>query len=973
MVGQAGWVNTVTNQDINRLVMSSSGNELFPITLNPGILSFVKFTNPADGGVERGRLDVPVSPVPSPNDTTLFEQPADASQKLFLPRYRVVQQPEEQVFLAQGASDWTLTIELEKYRAPEIANAAADATELPHTISVVLRFAIVSGNVTIGIREFVFSELTDQPDGVRAVLRGTDTITRDQVYLAMTDQVYATQLLVRRAATVAVPITLGGGAVISSGQGVLRGTWMFDFDSGAESGAAGADVWWDQQTDVLRQLSPQGVAGLVSLGQVSFDALTAPDLAGEAYGQAAIPGNATGQNELLPGSTFAVHTGAGNYAKVQVVEYGYNLTLKWVTYSPAGSPPQPTVVSSGQGVLRGTWLFNFDEGAESADMNADVWWEQQTATERQLVPRQAQLVNLGGVDFDALTAEQLAGRTYSNQPVPGNVNGPNDLAAGDVFAVRTRHGNLAKVQVVEYGYNLTLKWVTYAPPRGALPVMTVGQIPALRPVAGRDGPPGVIPFPRPFPVPPHPIPVPEPVPFPGPPARYRVITYADEVSPAQVPFIFPAGSPVFVNVGGAHQNVGLERHDVPFGGGVASYYRDLAQPWVFYFLPDEMRLARRPERPHTPAMTVQMNATDDTLDATTVTLAYAAMPYVDANRLDAAAAALAPLLPASLPAGVTGPVLQALQVSAEAVTFTLSVPKQDGTTGALPRDHAIVDLRSGISDALTMSADDFRPVYQALFSDTDLFRGDIEVRLGAVNTEHVRLAERLSETAGAPLLDGTQQAGASDVGVTLTNAIESPVHIANLTGRLARGSATYPATIQGLSVSLPADLAPAASVSLDLTAATPPVPGSGPLDAVLDLSGVTVHLDPESVWQAILSPLAPDQYTHQITLEVFASAFAAPPGNPGDAVIELNIDFREGSTGTVQVTPQQLPAASAGAEAKVSIQVPLHMPILNWLLNLPDLNQFNYRITVVRPSGTVTGPWTSTTTQILVIQTVPAP
>jgi hypothetical protein len=1001
-----GWTGTAVMLDPSRLVMRQASEEpataTLSHTLNPLILSFATAANPADGGEDRGSLNVPVSPVASPNDTTLFEQPADPAAKLFLPRYRVVQQPSQQVFLAQGATDWTLTVDLEKYRAPEIESAAADASELPHSISVVLRFAIVSGNVTTGIRELAFSESTDLPNGVRVVCRGTDTVTRDQVYLAMTDQVYATQLLVHRAATVAVPIASTGGAVISSGQGVLHGTWMFDFDSGTESGAAGADVWWDQQTATQRQLVPQGVAGLVSLAQVNFDALAADDLAHEAYGSAAIPGNASGQNALLPSQAFAVHTGAGNYAKVQVIDYGYDLTLRWVTYAPPAPPPAgAAVISSGQGVLRGTWLFNFDEGAESSDMSADVWWEQQTATERQLVPRQAQLANLGSVDFAGLTPEQLAGRTYSSQPIPGNVNGPNNLTAGCVFAVRTRRGSLAKVQVVEYGYNLTLRWVTYAAPRVRPPVLVIhlpvdtleargssGQaavegrpVVAVERLMPRQGtPPGPgpvvptpfprpVPFPRPIPLPPFPLP---PVPAPQ-QVRYKVISYTDELSPAQVPFIFPAGSPVFVNVGDVHQGYGLERHDVPFNGGTASYYRDLAQPWVFYFLPDEMRLARRFETPHTPAMTVQMNATDDTLDATTVTLAYAAMPYVDGKRLDAAAAALAPLLPASLPAGASGPVLQALQVGNDAVSFALSVPKQDGTTGAMARDHAIVDLRSGVADALTMSLADFRPVYQALFSDTDLFRGDIEVRLGAVNTEHVRLAGRLSETAGAPILDGTQQAGGSDdIGVMLTNAIESPVHVANLTGRLARGTATFPATIEGLTKTLPTDLDPAASLGLSVTATNPPVPGTGSLEAVLDLSGVTVHLAADSVWHAILSPLAPNEYAHEIILEVFASAFAAPPDHPDDAVIELNFDFLEGSTGTVQVTPQQLPAAPAGPDTKVSIQVTLHMPILKWLLNEPDLNEYSYRVTVVRPSGTVTGPWTRTQDGILPIQTVPA-
>src|SRR5439155_13116558 len=39
-------------------------------------------------------------------------------------------------------------------------------------------------------------------------------------------------------------------------------------------------------------------------------------------------------NQLVPGSVFAVQTRGHNYSKVKVLEYGYNLKLRWVTYRP---------------------------------------------------------------------------------------------------------------------------------------------------------------------------------------------------------------------------------------------------------------------------------------------------------------------------------------------------------------------------------------------------------------------------------------------------------------------------------------------------------------------------------------------------------------------------------------------------------------------------------------------------------------
>ena len=64
-----------------------------------------------------------------------------------------------------------------------------------------------------------------------------------------------------------------------SGSGVLRGTYSFDFDQGIEAtNWAAADVWWEQQTEINRQLVPRNGAALASLGIVDYDRLTYADL-----------------------------------------------------------------------------------------------------------------------------------------------------------------------------------------------------------------------------------------------------------------------------------------------------------------------------------------------------------------------------------------------------------------------------------------------------------------------------------------------------------------------------------------------------------------------------------------------------------------------------------------------------------------------------------------------------------------------
>jgi hypothetical protein len=147
--------------------------------------------------------------------------------------------------------------------------------------------------------------------------------------------------------------------VISSGTTVLKGTWTFDLDTGTEAGvSASADIWWEQMTTVQRQMASQNGAGLLNLGVADFNSVTAAGLQKLPYSPAPIPGNDDATNKLVNGDVFAVRTQAGNFAKVMVVTYGYNLTIEWVTYQLApmyqvlgtGYQQPEDVKASGDGV-----------------------------------------------------------------------------------------------------------------------------------------------------------------------------------------------------------------------------------------------------------------------------------------------------------------------------------------------------------------------------------------------------------------------------------------------------------------------------------------------------------------------------------------------------------------------------------------------------------------------------------------------
>src|SRR6188768_1435703 len=123
------------------------------------------------------------------------------------------------------------------------------------------------------------------------------------------------------------------GAIVSSGIGVLHGTWLFDFDAGTETtSSAAADVWWEQKTAILRAMVPRNSATLVNLGPVDFTSLTPDTLSSLTYASTAIDGNNDATNKLTANDVFAVRTTSGNYAKVKVTAYGYDLHIQWVTY-----------------------------------------------------------------------------------------------------------------------------------------------------------------------------------------------------------------------------------------------------------------------------------------------------------------------------------------------------------------------------------------------------------------------------------------------------------------------------------------------------------------------------------------------------------------------------------------------------------------------------------------------------------------
>ncbi len=147
-----------------------------------------------------------------------------------------------------------------------------------------------------------------------------------------------------------IPLFATADVVVSSGTITIPGTFSFDFDAGVIDDFftnPAADVFWEQFTSTTRALEPENGATIANIGVVSFASVTFPELEALSYGTGGIDGS-NGSNILVPGDVFAVHTNAGNFAKVLVTGSliagsDNGLPIQWQTDSAAVPEPRGVV------------------------------------------------------------------------------------------------------------------------------------------------------------------------------------------------------------------------------------------------------------------------------------------------------------------------------------------------------------------------------------------------------------------------------------------------------------------------------------------------------------------------------------------------------------------------------------------------------------------------------------------------------
>jgi hypothetical protein len=408
------------------------------------------------------------------------------------------------------------------------------------------------------------------------------------------------------------------------------------------------------------------------------------------------------------------------------------------------------------------------------------------------------------------------------------------------------------------------------------------------------------------------------------------------------PYLFEGAAGVSGSAGG------LALRQVAFGDGWASYYQDLDDPGLFYFLPDAFRIARRPEPPHDPFVVVSVAQAEDP-GASEVYLTVVGAPHVDLGRLERARRDLTRHLPPGMRDHPGQVRLEPLNQPSSVLRTRLRAPLSDQLGDGVP-----VDLRTGFRLDLVLTLEQFQNLYDSLFTEgVSALAGDVDVPVGSEERTRERVpAEARFDRLSGPVFDVSPPVPQPDgtVRVRVEQAIESPISVDGLRFRALAGGAVHELELVALhrdeaEVPLPATLDPGSEIEATLRPPALLPEGEHARVTVLP-DGLRVQVDRDAVTQAILDPTAPADYARPV--DIFALEDWFDPGNAedGDPIRVIVVELEGGTS--VRLTRDD-PEARGW----------LHRP-LDELLNRATAASlaFRYRVTTVRGRGGSTlGSW----------------
>lgn len=173
----------------------------FHAAILPELVSAIGLLAP-DAPRPRSQVGVPVCPTEQASDTVLYEDPHDPTRHYYLPRYKLKTVDEKvAMHIHKQDAGWRLSIDLEYVAAEELGDIAG-ATELTHTLAVILHYQI---GPTQRDRYFNPPELDPDQVTTHATLE-IEEAKLAEIIAALTDPDLGPQLILRRAATVALPV-----------------------------------------------------------------------------------------------------------------------------------------------------------------------------------------------------------------------------------------------------------------------------------------------------------------------------------------------------------------------------------------------------------------------------------------------------------------------------------------------------------------------------------------------------------------------------------------------------------------------------------------------------------------------------------------------------------------------------------------------------------------------------------------------
>lgn len=411
-------------------------------------------------------------------------------------------------------------------------------------------------------------------------------------------------------------------------------------------------------------------------------------------------------------------------------------------------------------------------------------------------------------------------------------------------------------------------------------------------------------------------------------AQKQLYRESERVVDLPLPFLFPTNlhGYVFEGLGTVRPGAGggLLRRQVNWGGRFHSYYQAGLGSNVFYYLPDTFKLARRPAAPHEPFASVRFQSDDGSLERMQAAFSFFAVPVLDQERLLGSVPVLRGFVDADVLRTEGDVQLEPLLPSPENLKLRLSYPGANAQGGPFePRPGATVDLRTGVTDSLTMPLVQFQSLYDALFASNGLsLAGVVSFQMGDVG-EEVPFTLRLHDTA-EPLVGWVQQ-GAT---LKLTNEIESPLSFQGMKALVKDASGQRSINVPG-PVS-PIHLAVGASAEFQLP------PDVEVVD--VDLAGAEAETDRERMFSLVLDPSTTPVYLRPLTVKTFKALFAAPAAQPEQQLMAIVLDFEGGLS--IELNADQL-------EQKIKLPV----PIANYVLRRADVGSYRYKMSVIRLNG----------------------